>query len=142
MAIMKSWAFYPVVFLCLTVVKSAYAVTSWNKFLPQPLAKSDGLLMKEKARAELTDKQPGTTLTWDNPETQLKGTVTLNRMFIINKYECRDITHLVTFPNKQLIQFNGTLCQIDKENDRWELLPFTFQNDDANFNDTNREFIP
>lgn len=106
---------------------NSYAVTSWNKFLPQRIDKSDFESMKEKARHELTGKSVGTELSWENSETNLKGTVKLVSVFKINNHECRGVIHKVSFDNGQVIRFDGTLCK--NTNDKWEVLPFTFLND-------------
>lgn len=113
-------------FLCSALPYTSLAMTSWNEFLPQPLLKSDMLIMKEKARNELTDKEIGTTLTWENPETKLKGNVTLIKTFKIKDNECRGIEHQVIFSDDEIVQFHGTLCQSAKGH--WEVLPFTFLN--------------
>lgn len=105
-------------------MSSAYAVTSWNEFLPQPLLRSDMEKMKEKARVELTEKPLGTELAWENQETGLKGSVFLEKIFTIKSFECRGIRHIVTFQNQEKVQFNGTLCQ--NSEGKWESMPFIF----------------
>lgn len=112
--------------LCLTLccASQAYAITSWNKFLPQPLMRSDMETIKEKSRVELTDKPLGTELTWTNEETGLTGTVTLEKIFTIKSFECRGVRHIVTFQNQERVQFNTTLCQ--NSEGQWESLPFIF----------------
>lgn len=114
------------IIIYLAFINQAHAMTSWNEFLPQPLVKSDMEQMKEAARVELSEKEPGTTVEWHNPETNLKGTVTLIKNFDIKDKQCRGIVHQVMFSPDEILQFDGTLCQGSQGH--WEVLPFTFLN--------------
>lgn len=111
-------------FLMILFLKAPVAYSNWNDFLPQPLEKSDLLLMKIYAREKMKDVPIGTEMAWKNDETGINGITKITKVFTIKEFKCHEVLHRLTFKSGEEVQYLGTGCVNDAG--RWEILPFTF----------------
>lgn len=65
------------------------------------LTDSDLVIVRKIVREDFTDKPSGTTIAWENPESQNSGKVTLLDRFTSQGRDCRKVRYLVEPGPKQ-----------------------------------------
>ena len=64
--------------------------------LPSDLSESDFGIIRNIVRVELTDKEPGTVVPWDNSQSGNSGLVILQGTLTIENMACREVTYVLT----------------------------------------------
>ena len=81
------------------------------QFLLPELTASDIEIIRNIVRVELTDKEPGTEVRWENSETENSGIVILRGASAMEGMECRDVTHIFRMAGEaDRRNYNLTTC--------------------------------
>lgn len=101
------------------ISEPSLAVRLWSEGFWPELTEEDREIASKTAREDMNGKEPGTVLSWSNPDSGNTGTVRLVRNYTWQGHSCREVVHAFLPKNKNAQEWQMKLCRVEDGSWKW-----------------------